>query len=226
MEADMTWATQPMTGFALATTGVDPSTARIVAISRRTVNDGINAPAATLMVNTPQTIPAAATKFHGITNEMTATGFSPFAAVTSLVASIMDAAANGHAVVIFNSEWFFQVLGNEARADGVAFEIPSDLHIVDPLILDGHLNPTRRSGNRTLPALGASWCVPMATGASDENVNAAMRLAWRIGTTHPAVRNMTLTELFAAQRTWKSEADTDRVAYRDSRSREFVSAVA
>jgi len=47
----MTWADNPLTAFALATTGIDPQQSRIVAISTRTVNDQTNAPANTIVVN-------------------------------------------------------------------------------------------------------------------------------------------------------------------------------
>lgn len=216
----MTWAQQPLTGFALATTEIDPQQSRIVAVASRTVNDGTNAPATVTILRTPVSIPTGASRVHGITDAIAANGHNPADVVRAVVADLDAAAQDGRGVVLFNATWFFRTLAHEAVLNDVPFTIPAGLCIVDPLVMDLHLTSSRRSGNRTLRALAREWGVQQDQyGRVEQNLDAAMRLAWRVGTKHPAVRNMTLPALHAAQGRWKREADEERETYLASRGR-------
>jgi len=215
----VSWADEPLTAFALATTGIDPSESRIVAFASRTVNDGTNAPATTTLVNTPATIPHGATRVHGLTNTDTANGLSPQQALTALTDALRAASRAGHGIVIFHSEWFFATLHAEAAAAGVVLDLPA-LRIIDPLVIDKHINPARTAGNRTLRSLGFYWGVQQDTyGTAAANADAALRLAWRIGHVYGLVRNMNLGELHDAQAQWDREAAEERETYRASRGR-------
>lgn len=222
----MTWANGPMTGIALATTSADPRKARIVAIATHAVGGQAPGKPEVTVVNTPAAIPASATRIHGFNNENITDGYSPMTAVITLVARLEELAAAGIPVVIFNAEWFFDVLSNEAHHAGVTFDLPRGLHIIDPMIIDMYVNPARRAGNRTLPALCRSWNVNSgALGTPQMNVTAALRIAWRIGTSYPLVRDMTPADLHAAQAQWKREADDEREIHFASRGKSDPSAV-
>lgn len=219
----MSWSTEPMTGFALATTDAEPSRARLVAFATRTVNDGKNDPAEVWTVKTPVKIPGASVHIHGIMNDFTDEyGFEPADVLVFIHDQITEAVAKARPLVVFNASWVFAVLANEARHAGVDFTLPEGLVLIDPLVIDEHFAPARRAGNRTLRALLNEWQIRYdGLGKPEQNVNGALRLAWKLGEKHPALRNMTPPELHRAQAQWKAEREAERQVYLDSRGRIF-----
>ena len=156
---------------------------------------------------------------HGFTNADTATGLTPEQALTALTDSLRSASDAGWGIVIFNSEWFFEMLHAEARAVGITLSLPP-LTLIDPLVIDKHINPSRKGGNRTLRSLGAYWDVQQDMyGTPAANADAALRLAWRIGHVYPIVRDMTLRELHDAQAQWDRVRIEERELYWASRGR-------
>lgn len=215
------WAEAPLTGLAIATTGPDPATARLIAVATRTVNDGTNADATFQLVSTPAPIPATSSRIHGITD--TSSGV-PLAQALADIEQFLAAEANtGRPVVMFNHEWILDVLTAEAARENYPLTIPDTLLVIDPLIIDIELTPRRRAGKRTLPALCHAWGVDTDRhGHPVDNVNAALRLAWRIGTRHPKVRDLTAADLVAAQRSWRAADLQGRVIHFASRGKEHL----
>lgn len=216
----MAWADEPLTGFALATTGLDPATARMIAVGQRTVNDGANAPASVHLVRCAEAIPADATAVHGLTNADLEAGADPAAAITALVAQLTHLSDVGQPVVLFNARWILTVIRAEAARVDLPVEFPSHLAVIDPLIIDQHLQPARHAGARTLKALCTGWGSPCeGLGPVQANADAALRLAWTMGHRMGALRDLSVPELVAAQRTWWREREEERQTYLRSRGR-------
>lgn len=215
------WAEAPLTGLAIATTGPDPATARLIAIATRTVNDGTNRDATLHLVNVPTPIPETSSRIHGITD--TSAGVPLAQALADIEQFLAGETAAGRPVVMFNREWIFDVLTAEAARQNYPLTIPADLLIIDPFVIDIELTPRRRAGKRTLPALCSAWGVAADQyGHPVDNLNAAMRLAWKIGTRHPKVRDLTAAELSAAQQVWRAADVEGRVIHFASRGKEHL----
>lgn len=215
------WAEEPLTGLAIATTGPDPSTARLLAISTRTVNDGTNYDAATQLVDAPGPIPPASSRVHGITDT---SGGVPIAQALADTEQFLAAEANAaRPVVMFNHSWVLDVLTAEAARANYPLTIPDGLLIIDPLIIDAELTPRRRAGNRTLPALCRAWGVDATQyGHPADNANAALRLAWAMGKRHPKIRDLTAVDLVTAQRAWREADEASRVVHFAARGKEHL----
>lgn len=144
--------------FDLETTGIDTETARIVtAFIADVIDDGTGGVAVDgemdLLVNPGIEIPARATEVHGITTEHAAAhGIDPEQAAVLLAASIAEAASQGIPVVVFNAPYDFTLLDRELRRNGHAPLNMDGVGVIDPLVIDKHVDKFRR-GKRTLEVM-------------------------------------------------------------------------
>lgn len=204
----MTWHLGPMAAFDLETTGVDVETDRIVTACVAEIDgSGQNAPAATTwLVNPGVEIPKAASDVHGIsTDRARAEGRPPVECVAEIAALLADMVEADVPVVAFNAVYDLTLLDRECRRHGV----PSladwcedegfTLHVVDPFVLDKHVDRYRR-GKRNLTAACEHYGVRL-DGAHDASFDAvaATRVAWRIAQRYPEIAEMSLPDLHALQ---------------------------
>jgi len=205
------WWTGPMLGFDLETTGVDPTTARIVTAAVVIVNDGPTR-TDTWLVDPGIPIPEGAAKVHGITTEKAqAEGTDPVKmldTINHILGMWIHNEGEGPRgpMVAFNASYDFTVLSRElTRHDTDHGEWAP---IVDPFVIDRHLDKYRK-GKRTLAAEVDHYNVTLdqAHDASADAL-AALRLAWRLPQVFPKLAAMTLTELHDAQVGWHAERQT------------------
>lgn len=192
------WFQSPMCAFDTETTGVNPTSDRIVTATAVDVSDhGIGAHYA-WFVNPGVPIPAEATAVHGITNEIAATYFAPAEVIPRIAATLEAKWAEGMAVIIMNAHFDLTLLQAELQRLG---RPPLKVGpVLDPLVIDRAIDPYRK-GKRTLTALAHHYGVKQeAAHSSDGDALTAARLIWRMGH-HPKVPQVDL----ATMQTWQAE---------------------
>jgi len=208
----MSWLDGPMVGFDTETTGVSPSTDRIVsaALIRR---EGLGVVTTTWLIDPGIEIPARATEIHGISTERArAEGAQPVDALEEIASGLADALATGIPLVGFNVQYDLTILESELERHGLATlsqRLPGGIRpIVDPLVLDRHLDRYRK-GPRKLIDMCRIYVVPVVADdlhAADADVLATLDLVHAIAQRYPTVGETGLTELHdqqaSAHRTW------------------------
>lgn len=211
----MTWHTDRMAVFDLETTAADPESARIVTACVGYVSGGLDTIARQWLVDPGVEIPESATAVHGITTDRArAEGGAPVDAIREITRELTaEAWANGIPVVAFNGTYDLTVLDREVRRHELGDGFPVTGPVVDPFVLDRHLDKYRR-GKRTLTAMCEHYRVAL-DGAHDAAADAVAtaRVAWAIANRYPAIAGMSLDELHRAQAGWHRERQEDFAAY-------------
>jgi DNA polymerase III epsilon subunit-like protein len=205
----MSWAEQQLVGFDIESTSADPETARIVTACVVQVGGGLPTDTAEWLADPGVEIPAEATAVHGVSTERARAEGAPAAEVVeSLVAALAQVVAAGVPIVAMNARYDVTVLDREARRYGVTplTDVVGDgLRVLDPLVIDKAVDTYRR-GKRTLTALCQRYEVPL-DGAHDatQDAVAACRVVWRQARVYPALAEMDLAALHAAQVEWAAQ---------------------
>ena len=208
----MSWLDGPMVGFDTETTGVSPTSDRVVsaALIRR---EGDTVDTRTWLIDPGIEIPERATAVHGITTEQArADGMAPEAALEEIASALAEALAAGVPVVGFNVQYDLTILDAELERHGLdtlAQRLPGGVRpVVDPLVLDRHLDRYRK-GPRKLIDMCKIYVVPVEADslhAADADVLATLDLVHAIAGRYPTVGRTDLTALHdqqvAAHRTW------------------------
>lgn len=181
------------------TTGVDVFHDRVVEWSFIRANDET----ITNMINPGVPIPTAAAEVHGITTEIARDeGVSPHDSLTVLARYLDDCVHHAIPVVVYNAAYDLSLLEREFARHDIARPALDWLMVIDPLILDGHLDKYR-SGRRTLLATAAHYRVPFdpvtAHGAAAD-AQAALGVAHAIIAKFPALLALTSQQLNGLQR--------------------------
>lgn len=207
------WHTGPLLAFDIESTGVDTETARIVTACVALIDgSGVNPPdVMTWLVDPGVDIPAEATAIHGITTEQARTDGRPAGECVSEIASRLFRSTAP--IVAFNAVYDLTLLDREMRRHGIGVQIPDSLQVIDPFVLDKHLDRYRK-GKRTLTAACEHYGVRI-DGAHDASFDAiaAARVAWRIAQRHPHIAEMSLPELHEMQVGAKREQDASFAQY-------------
>ncbi len=205
-----------MVGFDTETTGVNTSTDRIVTAAIITRDNADGPPnQRTWLINPGVDIPAAATAVHGITTEQARdAGVSPQDALGEIATLLASALRGGSPVVAFNATFDISIL----EAELARYRLPtltqrlSDAAgirpLVDPLVLDRHLDRYRR-GKRTLLDLCGHYNLEINADdlhAADADVLATMDLVHAMSRVYPTLGQVELTDLHdqqvVAHRAW------------------------
>jgi DNA polymerase III subunit epsilon len=229
---DRAWWDGPLVGLDLETTAPSPEEARIVTAALVTVGplvhtdgsmtpeltpEGVRVPRdvqrRTWLADPGVPIPEEATAVHGVTTEHAREHGRPIHDVVLELVAALNAAPDGAPLVVFNAPYDLTVLDREfrrhaagAQRGGLAM-MPglAGLRVVDPFVLDKHLDRYRKSyphghdaesakaagipSSRTLAGMCAHYRVTL-DGAHDAAFDAlaAVRLAWRICSSAHVVR--------------------------------------
>lgn len=202
--APLPWAARPVVGFDTETTGVDVDTDRIVtaAVVRR---EGGTTTVRTWLLDPGVPIPDVATAIHGITTERArAAGRPAAAALDEIAAALVDALAHGEAVVAYNACFDLSLLDVELRRHGLptlAARLGRPVRaVLDPLVLDRHLD-AGREGARRLGDLCGHYGVRTRAElhAADVDVLATLGVLDALATAYPALGSMTADALHDLQ---------------------------
>lgn len=184
------WWEDRLVGFDCETTGVNLEQDRIVTAALVTCGGGIATESLSLLACPAGDIPAEATAVHGITTEHAKEHGLPAGDVVAAVLIALEAyLAGGRPLIAMNARFDLTLLDREARRyDLVPLQDRLELRVVDPMVIDRHLD-RYRSGSRKLTALCEHYGVNL-DGAHDatHDALAACRLAYRIGSQGEIVR--------------------------------------
>lgn len=210
-----------MLAFDLETTGVDPENARIVSACVAVIDGtGFEPPAIReWFVNPGVEIPAEASAIHGITTERAcAEGMDPAVAMEEILCALEVDLSMGVPLVIYNAPYDLTLFDRECRRHGVKTltddpVIMGEFPVIDPLVLDKHLDKFRK-GKRTLEAACQHYgCALDGAHDSTQDALAAARVAWRIAQKYPAIAAMPLDDLHEMQKIAKLAQDISFAEY-------------
>lgn len=198
------WIEGPFAALDLETTGVDPTTARIVELAL-IVDEGdgrVRDLYAGLVDPGPEVeIPPGAAAVHGITRERLTTEGAPSAReVLPVVEGHLRAIAEaGWPIVIYNATYDWPLLAAELRRLEPALELPGCV-LLDPLVLDRHVDRYRK-GKRTLETACEVYGVALeAAHSARADAVASCAVGRRLLAAYPEQLALTsVTELTALQ---------------------------
>lgn len=202
------WADGPLCGFDLETTGVDTETARIVTAAVVASGRGRSEVIRQWLVDPGVEIPVGASAIHGITTERARSEGQPAAeAIFQIEAALnpLYSFAADVPLVIYNAPYDLTVLDRELRRYDPAYRPPKMPFVIDPLVLDKHLDRYRR-GSRKLADTCRLYGVRLddAHDATADTL-AAVELARKLALRYPEIAVMTPAELHELQ--VKAKAD-------------------
>ncbi|OKI19135.1 DNA polymerase III subunit epsilon [Nocardiopsis sp. TSRI0078] len=206
-----------MAAFDVESTGLDLDHDRIVTAALWRI-DPVNRAkdVTTWLVDPGIDIPQEATDIHHITTEQAREHGRPAAeAVPEIGAALEKAAADGLPVVVYNAPYDLGLLTAELQRHGSGVRLDGLLRVLDPLVLDKHLDTFRRGSRKLVDVCahhGVRLDADQAHGAAADAL-AAARLAWKLATTHPELADMDIDGLHTAQAAWKAEQAASFQAY-------------
>ena len=211
----MTWLENPMVGFDTETTGISTTNDRIVTAALIT-RTGSDVTLRTWLIDPGVPIPAAASAVHGITTEYAREyGSRPSDALAEIADALAAALGSGIPVVGFNVQYDLSILEAELARHGLptlASRLPRGLRpVVDPLVLDRHLDKWRRGKRKLIDMCGTYGVAVNADDlhAADADVLATLDLVHAIAALYPAVATVELSDLHdqqvEAHRVWATE---------------------
>jgi DNA polymerase-3 subunit epsilon len=202
------WHRGPLVGFDLETTGVDPTTARIVTASLVFLPPGRPVTACrSWLVDPGVEIPDEAATIHGITTERArAEGVPAGAAVGEILTAVDRTWQAGVPMVVFNAPYDLTVIDAEAARYA---HLPLSARpgwrravILDPLVMDRRVDRYRR-GRRTLQAAAEHYGIgAFDPHSSDADAAAACLVARAIAERFGWVARVAPPALHAVQGLW------------------------
>jgi len=210
------WFRRSFIGFDLETTGVDVETALIVTASVVRWGGG--------MMTDPRNwtsdlngaeIPADATAIHGITTEAArATGRPAGEVITEISESLRLFVSAGFPIVAMNAQYDLTILERECERYGVRSVWDATPCVLDPRVLDKHVDQFR-PGRRRLVELCGHYGVRMDGGAHNSEVDAraACAVTWKVLQRNRPLQRMDLGDLHEAQAVWAREQSASFRAY-------------
>ncbi|MBA2812571.1 3'-5' exonuclease [Streptomyces acidicola] len=203
------WYEGPLAAFDTETTGVDVETDRIVSAAVVVQDAPGTRPRVTRwLVNPGVPVPAAATAVHGLTEDhLQRNGRWPSPVMEEIAKELAEQAVRGRPLVVMNAPFDLTLLDRELRRHRASclshwFE-SSPLHVLDPRVLDKHLDRYRK-GRRTLTDLCGHYGVTLE-GAHDAGADAlaAMDVVRAVGRRFAArLERLSPAELHTLQAVW------------------------
>ncbi|KQW13591.1 exonuclease domain-containing protein [Streptomyces sp. Root369] len=210
------WTRKPMVGFDVESTDLDVDEGRIVTGSVVRWGGGLPTETRTWRSDLGGAeISAGATAIHGITTEYArAVGDPAIVAITKIVEALSEYASMTYPIVVMNAPFDLTMLERECARYGVRSVWDSTPVVLDPMVLDRHLDRFRK-GKRTLVDLCHHYRVKLEGAAHTSSVDAkaACGVTWKIGQRHPRIAHMDIGDLHEAQARWARELHEDRRAW-------------
>lgn len=190
------------------TTGVDPSTARVVSCTIALLTGGGEvAERYDWLLDPGVEIPSAAARVHGITTEVARkSGVEAAVGIDQIVAQLANLTERGYPVVVYNAPYDLTILRAESARHGVQWlsdRSPAvEPVVVDPLIIDKEVDRYRK-GKRTLEVVSQHYGVELgAAHDAGEDAIAAGRVAQAIARRYSSALPEDAARLHQAQIGW------------------------
>ena len=193
-----------ITPFDTETTGVDVENDRIVTAYIAVMDTQGNVLRQwDWLINPGIDIPEGASAVHGITTEQAvAEGMDPPTAIAEIVETLRREMSSSVPIGPYNGKFDMTILDREARRYGI--EPLTGISMIDPFIIDKHLDPYRR-GNRKLITTAEHYGITLENAHSaDADALAAGLLGLKLLSKIPAEIE-TIDQLHAAQIVWARE---------------------
>lgn len=207
----MSWHLGRLAAFDIETTGTDPERDRIVTAAVSLVGASFEGRHRAWLIDPGVEIPAEASAVHGITTERArAEGMQAHRAVEEITTVLAACLRQGAPIVAFNARFDLTILDREARRHGVVPLVQrvggtDGLIVVDPFVLDKQVD-RYRPGKRTLEAVCTHYHVRLDQAhAANADALAAARVAYRLATRTPELRDLDLRSLHAQQIEWAAQ---------------------
>jgi DNA polymerase-3 subunit epsilon len=190
----VSWWDGRMVAFDVETTSPDPEVARIVQAAVAVVGGGLATERFEVLIDPGVDIPLQATEVHGISTVMAqANGVEPEQGLEALLDFLEEhwgGSGEHRPLVAFNARYDCTVLDRELSRHGLGFFCGNVLGVVDPLVIDKHLDRYRK-GSRKLAAICAhrGAVLDQAHDAASDAISAA-RLAWSLGAKGKVIRRV------------------------------------
>lgn len=196
------WHTEPMVALDLETTGRDVAADRVVSACV-VLEDGSTR---SWLVNPGCSIPAEATRIHGITTAMVESDGVSTEVFLNEIRSLLDVwITERWAVAIMNARFDMSVLYHEFDRMSVSQPDWNGLCVADPLILDWHMDKMR-SEPRQLPDLCSRHGVDLGQHHDAvADAQAALAVARSIARKHVPTAQQPTGYLTSTQRRWRRE---------------------
>lgn len=209
------WVNKPWLALDFETTGVDPFADRIVSYACLVVDPaGAVIQGDSDIVNAKVLIPDEAAAIHGITNEIAERDGCEINQALSRIADLI-AEYRTSPLVIYNAPFDWPLLHAEAERHSV--EILPPAGILDPLVIDRHIDRFRRGG-RKLTSVAAHYGIQLGDAAHNAHADAhaAARIMRAIVGRHPEIAERPL----ASMTLWQTRiADEQRLDFQDWKRR-------
>jgi len=203
------WHLAPLASLDFETTGVDPSTDRVLsfALLGDRGNDFCG------LIDPGVEIPPASSAVHGLTAGTLAGAPAPVDAIAEIVAWVQDLVDRGVGLVVYNAAYDLTMLRAEAARWGLAQPDWDRLLVVDPFVVDWGIE-RGGLGPRRLIDVAAYYSVTLdhAHDAAAD-ARAARDVVIEIARCHPDVAAGTLEDLVLRQRGWYAARADDWNAY-------------
>ncbi|MEU6595415.1 exonuclease domain-containing protein [Streptomyces sp. NPDC046881] len=220
MNAPLPWTRKPLVGFDLETSGLDVDEDRIVTGSVVRWGGGLPTEARTWRSDLGGAeISADATAIHGITTEQARALGDPADLVVAAIAGLLAwYASQSLPIVVMNAPFDLTMLERECARYGVKSVWDSTPVVLDPWVLDKHLDRYRK-GKRRLVDLCHHYRVRMEGGAhvAEVDAKAACGVVWKIGNRYPWIGRQDVGELHEMQVRWARELRDEWMAWQVER---------
>lgn len=207
LSAADSWSQSRLVGFDLETTGVDPSTARIVTAAFVESVDNSR----TWLADPGVEIPEPARAVHGITTEFAQANGAPVSEVIAELCTVLsDLRSEGAVVVGHNIVYDLSVMAAEVKRHQPHIDFAALLPtIVDTFVLDKRIEQFRR-GKRTLTETAKRWKVTLLD-AHDAAADAlaALDISRALAESSEEIANLTRADIMTAQGDWKRAQAAD-----------------
>lgn len=204
-ESPAHWSQGPLLTLDTETTGTDPLNDRIVQVTLARVDvTGTSQVAIDSLVDPGVVIPDEAIQTHGITNEQVrAQGMPPWRALAHIAIELTLAKHMGWPLVIFNASFDWPLI--HAEAARYQMPMPSELHIIDPLVID-RAQDKYRKGKRKLEDMIKVYGVGLAEAhVASHDAAASAQIVRAMVQRYPPLRRLSLPTLQMAQTVWHRE---------------------
>jgi DNA polymerase-3 subunit epsilon len=213
----VTWPST-FVGFDLETTGISPSSDRIVSAAVVAMSQDSILAAHSWLVNPGIAIPAEATAVHGITNErVAAEGQAAAGAVQEIVTQLRAAWDNGLPVVAYNAAFDIPFIWHEADRHGVEFGAMGV--VLDPLVIWRQLERYRPGKKRLADAVSRFGLSVEDAHEAMADAKAAVEVMFNL-VELGSLGDVALDEMMVSQASWHREWAVDFKAWLEERGKD------